>query len=207
MMADLEKLNAQLSRVSAKMEQAVRIFTELRERKQAVLAGSARIPLQDILAREQRVIAICTEGIETADLALAELKKAAAPLKPTKEFTNLWDTLYKNLFVAQSFLKRLSEEQALWVQWQGAAEPERKVILKKIAQSDKEMRGSLKILSGAYKLVSGWKVGAAGYAASASLFAGIALSEPNLQVLSGVCSALFMGMSLFFYKMSQLMEQ
>ena len=213
----LKTLNAQLSRVGAKMEQAAKIFSELRERKQAVLAGATKIPLQDILAREQRVIAICTEGLEIANIALAEVKKAAIPLKPTKKFRDLWDTLDGNMNVARGFLRELSSDQALWTQWQVAAEPERKIILKKLAESDKLMKNLLRILSGVKKISTpefvstiGWKTGAVASTAASALFMGIALSVTTgpeySQELAAACSAMFMGLTLFYYKMSQLMS-
>ncbi len=210
-MAELEALNIQLSRVSVKMDQAARIFSELHERKLAVLAGSTTFPLQDILAREQRVIAICTEGLAIANLALAEIKKVAVPLKPTKKFRDLWDTLDRQLFIARNFLSILSSDQALWTELKVASEPERKVILKKLAESDKEQKDRLRMLSGEKKVWTeefgstlGGKVGAGASTAAAALFSGIALSEPNLQAFAGVVAALFMGVAFFSYKYSQL---
>lgn len=212
-MTNLEALNTQLSRVGAKMEQAARIFSELRERKLAVLAGSTSFPLQDILAREQRVIAICTEGLAIANLALAEVKKAAVPLKPTKKFRDLWDTLDGNLNVARNFLSSLSSDQALWTQLQTASEPEKKVILKELAESDKEMIMRLRILSGTKKILTEefistvpLKITAAASTAFAATLFGVALYEPNVQKLAGACAAMFMGVTWFLYKSSQLMS-
>ncbi len=155
-MADLETWKTQLSQMGGKIDQAAKIFGELQDRKKAIIAGSTQFSLKDILTREQRVIEICTQGIGVAKYALFDIKVKVgwSSFKPTKAFRVLLTTLSQKLNIAEDFLKILSDDQKLWMQWQAAAEPDKKIILTRLAQTDKKMKKLLRTLGSEKSLMT-----------------------------------------------------